>query len=149
MKQLIELSATFFYSGYLRPASGTWGSLLAWIIYGILFHTIGINYYGMGISILIITLLGVYTSSEFEKESQKHDPSEVVIDEWAGQWIALILIPQNYLAFFLAFFLFRFFDITKIWPANIAQKLPGGWGIMVDDIIAGIYAGLVIKLIFA
>lgn len=148
MKLWIEFIATLFYSGHLKPASGTWGSFLAWLIYVFLTLIVDIHFWIIFSVIFLSFLIGILVSSEYEKSIQKHDPSEVVIDEFVGQWIALFIIPQNMLAFILAFFLFRFFDIIKLWPANISQKLPGGWGIMVDDIIAGFYAaGLIILVL--
>ena len=70
------------------------------------------------------------------------DPGSIVIDEVAGQWLALVFAaPDNPWHFFAAFLLFRFFDIIKTWPASWAQdQLPGGWGVMMDDIVAGLYA---------
>ena len=95
---------------------------------------------------LALLFLGVWSGSEIEREKGK-DPQIVVIDEVVGQWIALLLVPQTMIWFAVSFLLFRFFDILKPWPINQLQSLPGGWGIMIDDVLAGIYANIIIQLI--
>jgi phosphatidylglycerophosphatase A len=89
-----------------------------------------------------VLALGVWASGRYCAATEQPDSGEVVIDEVAGQWLALVFAaPDNAWHFLAAFLLFRFFDIAKPWPASWAQDhLPGGWGVMMDDIVAGLYA---------
>ena len=86
--------------------------------------------------------------SAYAKECGRADPSECVIDELAGQWIALAFVPPTLAGFALAFAFFRYLDIRKLWPVSEAEKLKGGLGIVADDVVAGLIAGLIV-LIFA
>lgn len=123
--------------GYSPVAPGTAGSLLA---LGIAFYLL----HGSTIFLLILTIViffaGTLSATYVEKDSQKHDPSLVVVDEMIGMWISLLLVPHIWWAYLIAFALFRFFDIVKPFPINSLQNLPDGWGIMLDDVGAGIYA---------
>ena len=89
--------------------------------------------------ILILFILGVYSSNKVAEGLNDHDPSEVVIDEVVGMGISLFMLPHNLELYLLAFILFRIFDIIK--PSFIyhIQNLPGGWGIMLDDVLAGLF----------
>jgi phosphatidylglycerophosphatase A len=87
-----------------------------------------------------VTLIGIPAASIVERESGREDPGHVVIDEVAGQWIALAACPLESRHVVLAFALFRLFDIVKPWPARQLERLHGGLGIMMDDVAAGIYA---------
>ena len=133
--------------GHFPLMPGTIGSLVAVpAAWGIL--TLG-GRWGSGflfLAALAVLLAGVITSALYEKHAQRHDPKEVIIDEVAGQWFALVFAqPQFLWHFVVGFILFRFFDISKFWPANWAQRaLPGGWGIMMDDVIAGIWSAAVL-----
>jgi phosphatidylglycerophosphatase A len=140
--------ATWFGIGRLRPAPGTWGSaaaaVLAWP---------ALNWAGpdAGRSILLVGLLavvwvGIASAAAAARHFAVADPPEVVIDEVAGVWLALCVMPghllaQPLLAVTAAFLLFRVFDIAKPWPVTWCEHLPGGWGIMADDLAAGILAG--------
>lgn len=100
---------------------------------------------------LLITLIGIWAASRTEKLSAKKDPGKVVIDEVAGQYVALIALPfasvnLAWPLLVLAFILFRFFDIVKPYPARKLESLHGGLGIMADDIVAGVYAAIVVSL---
>ena len=75
-----------------------------------------------------------------------HDPAEVTIDEVVGMWISLVLLPKKILIVITAFFAFRFFDIIKPFPARKFDNMNGGFGIMMDDVIAGIYANIILRL---
>lgn len=129
------LLATWFGCGLLRPAPGTWGTLGAMPV------GIAILYYGgwtwLLPAIAIVTLLGWWAAEHYEVLSGVHDASSIVIDEVAGVWIALLPALALYHAL-IAFALFRALDILKPWPIGWAdKKLPGGLGVMADDIIAG------------
>jgi len=142
-----RIAATFFGAGTFPFASGTFGSMAA-LPFGVLMLQIPAPY---GRIVLLAAVcaalaLGVWASKHYAEAAGRSDPGEIVIDEVAGQWLALIFAtPDNPWHFLAAFFLFRFFDITKIWPANWAQDhLPHGWGVMMDDIVAGLYAAVLL-----
>ena len=82
------------------------------------------------------------------RDSKDHDPSSIVIDEWVGQWIAFSMLPVNLYTGLIGFLSFRIFDITKIGPVKRMEKLPGGWGIMADDVMAGIMSYFIILLFY-
>jgi len=127
--------ATLGPIGRLRPAPGTWGSA-AGVITGI--GILSIGPFLLEAAIIIVSLLGVVAANAYERVSGKKDASEVIIDEVAGQWIVLLVIPMEPLWIVAAFLVFRFLDITKIGPIGMAEKWPGGIGVMADDIIAGV-----------
>lgn len=132
-----------FYTGYIPVASGTFGSLVAIVIYLIPgFEQLHI----ILPSIVILFVYGVYVSSKFEKVYGK-DPSKCTVDEFVGTWIALIAIPKTILLTLTSFLIWRAFDIIKPFPARSSEKLPGGWGIMIDDVISGFYSLILIHLI--
>jgi phosphatidylglycerophosphatase A len=90
--------------------------------------------------VIVSVALGVPAATLAARESGRHDPGFVVIDEVAGQWIALLGCPANWRQALLALILFRLFDITKPFPARQLERLPEGWGIVFDDVAAGLYA---------
>jgi len=137
------LISTWFGFGLLRPAPGTWGSFMAlpfaWVI---------LNWAGGTVLLaasLILLWIGIQQSERFAEASGDSDPSSVVVDEVVGMWLALVAVPMTWAGFAVAFVLFRFFDIVKPWPVSWADRdLKGGLGIMLDDVIAGIYATAII-----
>ncbi len=144
--------ATFLASllgvGFLPLAPGTFGTLFAAAVYLLLPDGLfsGANWYWLGAGLLLFSALAVWLSDRAEK-TLGHDAPAIVIDEFCGYFVAILLLPHKWLVAVYAFVLFRVFDIAKPFPINKSQRLPGGWGIVVDDIIAGIYANLVIQLI--
>ena len=135
--------ATLGPIGYLRPAPGTIGSLVA-LVTGYL-----IARFSLGVlvaAILAISILGIFAAERYGQITGKKDASEVIIDEVAGQWIPLVIIPLEIEWYIAAFLLFRFFDISKIGPVGHAEKFTGGVGVMADDLVAGIMAALVLWL---
>ncbi len=128
--------ATGFGSGYSPLAPGTAGSILALLIA----YFAGGRWPILLILIAVFFLLGVVSSTFVEKDSQKEDPAIVVVDEMVGMWISLFFMPFSLKIYVIAFVLFRVFDILKPFPIDHSQKFSGGWGIMIDDVIAGIYA---------
>ena len=116
---------------------GTLGSAAAFCVY-ILFP---VPWY----LILVVATLGVYVSHLYSKRIGVEDPKEVVIDEAVGVWISMYALPSGF--FLPALFLFRIIDILKPFPVNVSEKLPGGWGIMADDIVGGILVNLILTLI--
>ena len=136
--------ATFFGAGLGKPGPGTWGSIaavLVWAAYSWIFHPTPIGLFAallVGIAISII--FGVPAATIAARESRSHDPGFVVIDEVAGQWIALLASPFGWRPALSALLLFRIFDITKPFPVRRLEGLPDGWGIVFDDVAAGLYA---------
>ncbi len=140
------LLSTWFGVGLLRPAPGTLGSLAALPFGWALLH-FGGRPVLLGM-ILAIFILGLWASRLYAHAEHLNDAASIVIDEVAGQWIALLAAPLTPFGFALAFVTFRFYDILKPWPVDLAERrLPGAWGVMGDDIVAGIYAMVVVFLV--
>ncbi len=143
--------ATFFGAGFGKPGPGTWGSaaaVLLWAAAGWGLHpsprTLMLILCG---GIALSLLLGVPAATIAARECGRKDPGFVVIDEVAGQWITLILCPVDWRHAVIAFILFRLFDITKPFPIRRIEDLPAGWGIVFDDVGAGLYAWGVASLL--
>lgn len=131
--------ASWFGSGFLSPAPGTWGSLVA-IPFGLIIYYLG-GAYALFTAIFLITAVGLWASHHFDRDAGGHDSKMIVIDEVAGQWIALIPAALNPLLILIAFISFRFFDILKPWPiCFVDKKIRGAAGVMFDDILAGLAA---------
>lgn len=140
--------ATTFGVGYAPKAPGTFGALMGVVIYyllGLAFPEIGDDYLLLGL-IVIFFILGVWSSNVLEEIWGK-DPGRIVIDESVGIWISLLFVPFTLWYIVIAFVLFRFFDILKPLGIRKAESLDGGLGIMADDVVAGIYANLILQLI--
>ncbi len=138
-----KLIGSGFFTGYIPVASGTFGSLVAIFIYLIPgFEQLHI----ILPAIVILFTYGVYVSSKFEKV-YGDDPSQCTVDEVVGTWISLIAIPKSVLLILTSFFIWRALDIIKPFPARGSEKLPGGWGIMIDDVISGFYSLILVHLI--
>lgn len=143
MIKLILFIATGAYAGYLPKAPGTWGTLVALPLNLLLLKLSPTNYW---ISLLGVFLVAVYTAGAAEKILDRKDPGSIVIDEILGMLIALIAAPPLPLVWLIAFLLFRFFDIVKPWPVSWADRhLNGGLGIVLDDVLAGAYAWLILQ----
>lgn len=151
-----KLIATFFYVGHMRPAPGTWGSLAALPFAWIIITYTGI--YGLTFASAAAYALGLWATKLETAGKENHDPSEIVIDEVVGQWIALL--PIAYIVssrgldalalwpgWIAAFALFRLFDITKPWLVGWADKRDDATGVMLDDVIAGIFAAIGVVVI--
>jgi phosphatidylglycerophosphatase A len=143
MKVFNYLIATGLGLGYSPLAPGTAGSLLGLLLMYLMFP---LSVWLIVLTISILFILGVYTGTVLEKDHGP-DPSLVVIDEIVGMMISLILVPRIWWIYGSAFLLFRIFDIIKPPPINASQKLKGGWGIMIDDVLAGLYTLIIIHLI--
>lgn len=142
--------AVFFGSGLLKPAPGTWGSL-AGLGIGYLMIAAGASAGLFVAAIVTVSLVGTLAINSIERQCGVHDAPEIVIDEVAGVWIALLPayhIGPSSLLFVAAFVLFRFFDILKPWPIGwLDKKISGGFGVMVDDIVAGVFAIIGIEIL--
>ena len=136
--------ATFFGSGLLKPAPGTWGSLAALLLWAAFAWVVQPSALALNAAlvtgIVVVIALGVPAATIAERESGGHDPGFVVIDEVAGQWIALLGCPLDWRHAVIALALFRLLDVTKPPPARQLERLPAGWGIVFDDVAAGLYA---------
>jgi phosphatidylglycerophosphatase A len=139
---IARMIATFFGAGYVTKVSGTVGSLLALVI---LWFLPPVNGWWLWIGLPTLFLIGVWASTRAETYLG-HDANSILIDEIVGQWLALAFMPKRAVIWFVGFFLFRAFDVLKPFPVNKSQKLPGGWGIMVDDVLAGLYALILIRI---
>lgn len=138
-----RIAATFFWVGHAPVAPGTWGSLAAVPCAWAMLALGGWKLLAVGA--LIATLIGFWSSGHYSRALGWKDPGEVVIDEVAGQWIALLPAALHPVSFAIGFVAFRIFDITKPFPAGWADsKLEGAAGIMVDDLFAGAYAALAV-----
>lgn len=136
--------ATFFYVGLIPIAPGTFGTLAAiplfWIISGL-------PIYIYLLITLIVIGVSVWAATVTEEIYGKRDPGQIVADEVAGYLVTMILIPPTALNIVVGFFLFRLFDIVKPPPVRSFEKLPRGWGVVIDDVAAGVYACVCMHLI--
>ena len=134
IKAVAFIIGTFGGLGYLRPAPGTWGSLAGALVWWFLVPPIP------GIQLMLVVIaagLGIWAGGYLERATMVTDPSIVVIDEVAGMWLALLGCGHVIWQFAVGFILFRLLDILKPGPIARAQSLPGGWGVVCDDLLAG------------
>jgi phosphatidylglycerophosphatase A len=144
MDKLYMFIATGAYSGYLPKAPGTWGSVVG-IFLWLPLRNLAIGPYAAVVVALFV--IGTIAAGAAEKIVDCGDPGLVVIDEIVGQLITLALVPHQPLPVLAGFFLFRIFDIFKPFPAGwLDQHIHGGMGIMLDDVVAGLYAFIVLQL---
>ena len=134
--ELSEWLATCFKIGHLPIAPGTWGSLAAiigwWLWLQYLDPLVFI------VLIIAIFTIGVFATNTIIDHTGENDPSRIIIDEVAGQWLGLLILPDGMLYIAGAFVLFRFLDIFKPWPIRQMEQFPKGWGVMLDDTLAGL-----------
>jgi phosphatidylglycerophosphatase A len=124
-----------FGAGYSPVAPGTVGSLVAAVAIWLLpFTTVR-----LAVTLLVVTLIGTWAGSRVERVLGRKDPGVIVIDEVAGMLLSILLLPRTIPVLVTAFLVFRLFDIWKPFPARESQALTGGMGVMVDDLIAGLY----------
>lgn len=150
MNIIYKTIATGFGSGYAPIAPGTVGALLGCLLlWGghLVFQSTSFIYFHTGLTILSIltTLLGAWVTQQLEVEWGE-DPSKVVIDEIVGVWITMIWIPFSWQTLLAGFCLFRLFDIWKPLGIRRLEAIPNGWGVMLDDVAAGIYANVCLQL---
>ena len=134
--------------GYLPLAPGTWGSLAALLLVFTVHWLFPLHEtVVLGSLVALLTFPAVVFSTRFSRSEGDPDPSKIVIDEILGQMLCLLFVPVSAVSLGAGFFLFRFFDIWKPFPVRNSEKLPGGMGIVCDDLIAGVYAGLCLKVL--
>ncbi|MBF0184203.1 MAG: phosphatidylglycerophosphatase A [Magnetococcales bacterium] len=137
--------ATLFGAGRMAKAPGTWGTLatvpLAWLAQQA-------GFWWQLAALLLATVLGIWATEIACRHYQRKDPQQVVVDEAAGLLLTMLAAPEGWLGWLLGVTLFRLFDIVKPWPVNwLDRQLPSPWGVMADDLAAGLYAGLCITVI--
>lgn len=137
--------ATCGYVGYVPVAPGTAGSIAGLALYGAA-GLFGGTQVEIGV-LAVVLAVGVWSSAASERHLGETDPGVIVIDEVAGMLITLLALQPTWGGALAGFLAFRFFDVVKPFPARWAERLPGGWGVMADDVIAGLYAHLVLRLL--
>ena len=136
-----SLLATWFGTGLLPWAPGTWGSLAALPFAALIEWRFGQE--GLAVAAAMVFAVGCWAAARYERRSGRRDPGAIVIDEVAGQWLTLAAVPASGWSYAAGFLLFRAADILKPWPARWAERrLPGGLAVMADDAVAAAYAGL-------
>ncbi len=154
MRALLRVYATGLWTGFFPVAPGTAGSLLGlatWIWLPFLpLAPVENGFFGVGVGTVVflvaLTLIGVVASRQGEEEFGE-DGGPIVIDEVIGQWITVAGLAVTPFTIVAGFLLFRAFDIFKPWPAGKSQEWGGGWGVMMDDVFAGIYGAIVLRLL--
>lgn len=138
----IRLVSTFFYIGYIPIAPGSMATLVSGLLCVVFQNNLFLYLCFFG----VVTFLGFNVSGKMEGIRKQKDPSCVVIDEVAGSFVAFFMLPLSFPVFMTAFFLFRAFDMFKIYPINKLEELPGSAGIMLDDLAAGLYTNIVMQI---
>jgi phosphatidylglycerophosphatase A len=144
MKTLARFVATAGFVGHAPLAPGTAGSLVALPIAWLVFPWL--SPYGLMLALLCSFGIALWAAGQQVSGDQK-DPQHVVIDEVIGQMVTLLFVPPTFATWAAGFVLFRLFDVVKPFPARQSEKLVGGWGIVIDDVIAGIYANLALRIL--
>jgi phosphatidylglycerophosphatase A len=143
--RLAVLIASFGYSGFFPVAPGTAGSAAALLVYALV-RWAGASVPAEAGVIVVVALVGVWSASVAERHFGRTDPGQIVIDEVLGMLMTLAFLPLSWTGVLLGFFVFRALDIVKPFPANVAERLPGGVGVMADDAMAGVYGNLLMRL---
>ena len=155
MKNFTKIFVSIFFIGYIKFASGTWGSLISLLILFPIIKFSSLNFLAFIVIFFVLFFISNFFINYFSSFSNSHDSKYIVIDELLGIFTILIFydfvfIYNNVLTLTLIFLIFRLFDIIKIFPANyIDKKFKNGYGVMLDDIIAGIYTILTLKILNA
>lgn len=138
------LIATFFFVGLVPAAPGTMGTLAAFGPAVLVSKLPGLLYPA---ALAAFFLLSVWAAGRAEAFFGRKDAPEVVVDEVAGFLVTMLYIPATPLNLFIGFALFRLFDIAKPFPVRRAEVLPGGWGVVLDDILAGVYSNIILRIV--
>ena len=139
-----RLLATGFGAGYSPVAPGTAGSAVGLLLF---WPLASLPWPGQIVACAVVFALGVYASTRLARELGRKDPGLAVVDEIVGMWVTLVGLPFGLATALVGFALFRVMDVVKPWPARALEGLPDGWGIMADDIAAGVYAHLALRVI--
>lgn len=144
MNRIARVLATWFYCGYSPVGPGTAGSLAAVAVAWVLNRYEGVPAYAFALLALVLAGPGIWAAGVTAQQEGREDPGIVVVDEVVGQWITIAgATSLHWRSWILAFALFRIFDIWKPFPIRKLERLPGGWGIVLDDALAGIYGAIV------
>ena len=144
LHSLSTVLATFFYTGYAPVAPGTAGSLAAVVL---LWWLPELTLPAAGLAAMAVFFIGAWAGGRVAEHIGREDPGIVVIDEVAGMILTLAAIPKIWWVYGAGFILFRLLDIFKPWPCRQLERVPGGWGIMLDDVGAGVYACIILHTI--
>ncbi|MFQ5636980.1 MAG: phosphatidylglycerophosphatase A [bacterium] len=145
MRLISRVIATGIFVGYSPFAPGTFGSALGLFIY---WFIPGSNSVAFLLPVIFLFVVGIWAASRVEQETGRHDNQIIVIDEMVGMLVTLLCIKKILIWLAIGFVLFRLFDIMKPPPVKYVEKLPGGLGVMMDDVVAGIYAALVLHTVY-
>lgn len=140
-----KILGSFFFTGYLPGPTGTYASMLAFLFY--FYLPFFENLYAILSIILFFSIYGFFLGDKFEAFYNKKDPEVFTLDEAVGSWISLIGAPKTYGYLFIAFIIWRLADIIKPFPARNLEKLSGGKGIMLDDIISSFYVCILMNFL--
>jgi len=143
VKTMSRLISTFFGAGYFPFAPGTFASLETTLIYAFAGRRLPAVPYILVLAALF--LIGTVSADSYARVLKEKDPRPIVIDEVVGQGLALLACPPLWEWIAGGFILFRLFDVLKPWPIRRLERLPGGWGIMADDVLAGIFSALILQ----
>ena len=144
MKTVWRILASFFGLGFFPVAPGTLASLVIVLLYKYLIHGLALPY--LLLIFLLLLVLGVPAATAYSSELKRTDPRQVVVDEAAGQLLVLLSISPDWTVLVIGFLLFRLFDIVKPFPIRMLEGLPGGWGIIADDVAAALMAKFFLHL---
>ena len=125
------------FAGLVPVAPGTAGSVVGLVL--LILVRAGGNDWIEALVLVTVVVIGTWSASVAERHYRREDPGEIVVDEVAGMMLTLLWVPSGWMPFLIGFVVFRFFDIVKPFPARLAERLPGGWGVMADDLVAGLY----------
>lgn len=142
-RTFVKLVASGFYTGYSPLVPGTTGTVPAWLIAWFL---IGGNQVALGIASVIMFFVSVWSATEAEK-IYGHDAKKIVADEWIGMFLTLLFVPYSLVNYGIGFVAFRVFDVIKIPPAAQAERMPRGWGVTMDDVVAAVQANIATQVI--
>lgn len=147
-KHPVHFLAAGFGSGLMPFAPGTFGTLAALPLWWLLAYCLPL--WGYAVATLLVIAVGPYLCGKTSRDMGVHDHGSIVWDEFAGLLIALIALPLSWQTAVLGFVLFRIFDILKPWPISwLDKRVQGGTGIMIDDIVAGVFAAVLLQLLYA
>lgn len=139
----VKLFATGLFTGYLKPFPGTWGTIPAWVIAWFFIKGDPMFMWAAAVGVTVLSI----AFSSLAEPVLGHDSRKIVIDEWAGMFIALLFVPYKLEMYGATFVAFRVFDVIKLWPARQLETLPGGLGVTLDDVAAGIHTILFVQIV--
>ena len=137
MRKIAFFIWTAGFAGLVPVAPGTAGSVVGLVL--LMLVRAGGNDWLEALVLVTVVAIGTWSAGVAERHYLREDPGEVVIDEVAGMMLTLLWLPSGWIPFLIGFLAFRFFDIVKPFPARLAERMPGGWGVMADDLVAGLY----------